>query len=216
MAFEEYDDYEQSERVQQWLRKNGVSILVGIVLGLVLIFGWQQWKGHRATHRAEAAEQYQALQQAIAAKNDKVAANIVTKLHDDYSGTAYAALGSSVMARYQADNGKLDQARTSLTWAHDHAENDVLKGLMALRLARVDLAAGKAQDALDTLQTLDKKDFAGLAEELRGDALVKLGRVDEARQAYQASLSALNEDAPQRGSVKVKLENLATAGKQGA
>ena len=41
MAFDVYDDYEQGERVQQWLRKNGVSIAVGIGLGLALIFGWQ-------------------------------------------------------------------------------------------------------------------------------------------------------------------------------
>ena len=34
MAFEEYDKYEQSELVQKWLRDNGVSIIVGIAIGL--------------------------------------------------------------------------------------------------------------------------------------------------------------------------------------
>lgn len=216
MAFEAYDDYEQSERVLAWLRKNGVSILVGIVLGLVLIFGWQQWKSHRSRHRLAAAGQYQALRQALDGDQLKQAEQIAAKLRSDYSGDAYAALGVGALARYQADHGMLDPARNALTWAREHAGDALLKSLVTLRLARVELAAGKAQNALDALNSIQKPDFEGLAQELRGDALVKLGRVDEARKAYQASLSALSQGAPQRGSVKVKLDNLAVAGKQGA
>ena len=53
MAFEEYDEYEQSELVQKWLRENGVSIIVGIAIGLVGIFGWQQWRNHQARNEAQ-------------------------------------------------------------------------------------------------------------------------------------------------------------------
>ena len=52
MEFEAYDDYEQNERVVKWLRENGLSIGVGIVIGLVGIFGWQQWRSHQASAQA--------------------------------------------------------------------------------------------------------------------------------------------------------------------
>jgi predicted negative regulator of RcsB-dependent stress response len=55
-----------------------------------------------------------------------------------------------------------------------------------------------------------------LTQELRGDVLVKLGRQDEARKAYQAAMSALGDGAPQRGALQMKIDDLAVAGKQGA
>lgn len=216
MAFEEYDDYEQSERVQQWLRQNGVSILVGIVLGLVLIFGWQAWKSHRANHRAAASAQFAALQNAIDQGKDSEADAIVATLEKDYGDSTYAVFAAAMLARQEAGNNHLDKAAAALQWAVSHADSVAVKGLMQLRLARVQLAQGKANDALTTLQTVPRGDYTGLAAELRGDALVKLGRADAARQAYQAALAALGEGVPQRGIVKMKIDNLAKAGKQGA
>jgi predicted negative regulator of RcsB-dependent stress response len=216
MAFEEYDDYEQSERVQQWLRQNGVSILVGIVLGLLLIFGWQQWKAHKARHHAEASEQYASLQKAYQAGNQSDAKAIADTLRKDYADSAYAVFAAALEAKHQIESGHADKARSELEWAAAHAEEASLKGLMQLRLARVDLADGKAADALKALDAVPAGDYVGLLEELRGDALVKLGRTSDARKAYEAALAALGENAPQRGSVQMKIDNLATAGKQGA
>ena len=216
MAFEEYDDYEQSERVQQWLRQNGVAILVGIALGLLLIFGWQQWKSHRANHRAEASEQFASLQKAYAEGKQSEADATVATLKKDYGDTSYAVFAVALKARQETAAGQLDKARTSLEWTEKHADEGPVKALMQLRLARVELAAGKSDDALAVLDRMPKDDFRGLAEELRGDVLVKLGRTDAARTAYEAAMAALGEDAPQRGGVQMKLDNLAKAGKQGA
>ena len=66
MAFEEYDKYEQSELVQKWLRENGLSIVVGVAIGLVGIFGWQQWRKHQARIEGDASQLYQQAQVASA------------------------------------------------------------------------------------------------------------------------------------------------------
>jgi predicted negative regulator of RcsB-dependent stress response len=216
MAFEAYDEYEQSEIVRRWLRQNGTSIIVGIVLGLLLIFGWQQWRSHQAGNRAAAAAQYQALQQALAAGKTSQAETITDGLLKDYKDSAYAVFAASLRAEREGDAGHADKAIAALEWAEAHASEPALKGLTTLRLARVQLAAGKAEDALATLGRLPATDYRGLAAELRGDTLVKLGRVDEARKAYTAALSALDDTAPQRPTIQVKLDNLSVAGKQGA
>lgn len=218
MAFDAYDDYEQSERIQEWLRQNGLSIAVGIVLGLVLIFGYKQWRSHQAQHRAAAAAQFGAIKQAYAAGKDSQAAALVKDMLKDYADSPYAVFAASTRASHEVDNGKLADARASLEWARSHAsgEHGAIKALMSLRLARVELAQGKASDALATLDAIPDDDYAAVRGELRGDVLVKLGRTAEARQAYEASLKAYGKDAPQYQSVRMKLDELATAGKQGA
>jgi predicted negative regulator of RcsB-dependent stress response len=216
MAFDAYDDYEQSELIQKWLRQNGVSIVVGVILGLLLIFGWQKWKSHRADHQVEAATIYDAVQVALATNKATQADVEIARLQKDYADTAYAVFAVGDRARVEAEAGQLDKALVSLDWAQSHAGDDALKSLTQLRAAQVRLAQGKAADAIAALDALPKGTYIALSQELRGDALVKLGRPEEARKAYQSAVSALDVSAPQRGVVQMKLDDLAVAGKQGA
>ncbi len=216
MAFDAYDDYEQSELVQKWLRQNGLSIVVGIVLGLVGIFGWQQWRTHQANHRMEAASLYQQLQAAVAAGKTGQVDELAGRMQKDFADSSFTVFAVSEHARQQVEAKQLDKALASLAWAHEHASDPVLKSLIELRTARVQLAAGKSDDALSTLDRMPAKNYLALKQELRGDALVKLGRRDDARHAYEAAMAVLGDDAPQRGALQVKLDDLAAAGKQGA
>ena len=109
---------------------------------------------------------------------------------------------------------QLDKAIESLNWAESHADNAELKALSEMRIAQVSLAQGKGADALAALDRMPPKSYEGAAQELRGDVLVKLGRPEDARKAYEAAKSALGENAPQ--SVQMKIDDLAVAGKQGA
>lgn len=216
MAFDAYDDYEQSELVQKWLRENGVSIIVGIAIGLIGVFGWQQWRSHQAGNRAAAAQLYQQVQAAEAVGNHASADQLIDQLQKDYAQSSYAVFAAGERAKRLVDSKDLDKAMASLDWAQAHAEDPALKTLMSLRIAQVQFAQDKGKEALATLDQLTDKQYAGLAAELRGDVLVKLGRVDEARKAYQTALSTMSGDAPQRASLQLKIDDLAAAGKQGA
>lgn len=214
MAFEAYDDYEQSERVQQWLRQNGLSIVVGIAIGLVGIFGWQQWNKHKAEHQADAANLYAQIQVAAASGKADNADQLTDQLLKDYTDSAYAVFAVSDRAERQVQAKQLDKAVESLGWAETHASDANLKALAQMRIARVQLAQGKGADALAALDRMPPKAYTGVAQELRGDVLVKLGRPDDARKAYEAAKAAMGENAPQ--SVQMKIDDLAVAGKQGA
>ncbi|MET3650398.1 YfgM family protein [Dyella japonica] len=214
MAFEAYDDYEQSERVQQWLRQNGLSIVVGIAIGLVGIFGWQQWNKHKAEHQADAANLYQQIQVAAASGKTDNADALTEQLLKDYADSTYAVFAVSDRAERQVQAKQLDKAIESLGWAENHASDPNLKALSQMRIARVLLGQGKGADAIAALDRMPPKTYEGISQELRGDALVKLGRPDDARKAYEAAKAAMGENAPQ--SVQMKIDDLAVAGKQGA
>jgi len=211
MAFEVLDEHEQGELVQKWLRENAMSIAIGIALGLLLIFGWQQWKVHRLRHAAEAATQYQALLDAAEAKrNDDVNA-IADALRKDFPDTAYAVFSAMRQADIATAKGDLKAASEDLEWARQHAPVSALKSLATLGVARIKLDQNEADAALKLVDELPKGEYTALAGELRGDILAKLSRNDEARAAYQDALSNLDPQAPNRSFVQMKLDNLAPA-----
>ena len=216
MAFDAYDDYEQSERVQKWLRQNGLSIVVGIVIGLIGIFGYQQWRNHQVSHQAAASGIYQQLQAVIDSGNTAASDSLVQQLMNDYSDSPYALFAVSDRARRQVEAKDYDKALNSLAWAEQHAPSPSLKALVELRIAHVQLGKGDAQNALAALDRMPPDSYTVVSQELRGDVLVKLGRPDDALKAYRAAVKALGPEAQQGNEVQMKIDDLATAGKQGA
>jgi len=214
MAFEDYDEYEQSEQVRKWLRENGLSIVIGVVLALALIFGWRQWQAHRAGYHAKAAEQFAALQTPLLSGQSAQVDRAADALEKDYADTPYAALAAAARANLAVGGDKLDAAHAALQWAIEHSPTPALRSIYQLRFARVQLAQNQAKDALATLDQIPAGDYRALNQELRGDALLKLGRATDARAAYTQALAALPDSAPpgERQALQMKLDDLAPTG----
>jgi predicted negative regulator of RcsB-dependent stress response len=208
MAFDVLDEHEQGELVQKWLRENALSIATGIVLGLVLLFGWQQWKAHRARHAADAAIQYQSFVDAVDAKHNDDATKIADALRKDYSDSAYAVFAAMRSAELSTASGDLKGAADDLAWAEDHAGAPALKSLVAIDRARINLALGDAEAALSIIDAVPKDSYVTIVGELRGDILAKLGRTDDARKAYEDALTHIEPQAPNRSFVQMKLDDL--------
>lgn len=208
MAFEDYDEYEQGEAVRKWIRENGFAVAIGVVLALLLIFGYRQWQAHRTNHHVQAAAQYAVVQNAVQRDDKQAMAAALGELQKEYADTPYAALGSAAVAEYDVGKGDLKPAAQDLQWAVSHSEEPALKSLFTLRLARVLIAQDQAKQALDALDGIPAGDYAAIAAELRGDAQLKLGNADAARTAYSQALAKLDKDAPQRSAVQMKLDNL--------
>lgn len=208
MAFDVLDEHEQGELVRKWLRENAISIAVGVLLGIVLIFGWQQWKARQARHSLEAASQFQALSDAVEAKREDDVGKIAESLRKEYPNSAYAVFAAMYQADLATKKNDLAAAATALEWARQNASVDSLKALAAIRLAQVKLAQDDANGAIALLDGVAKGEYEGLGNEIRGDALLKLGRTDDARNAYQSALTHLDPQAPNRNYVQMKLDNL--------
>jgi predicted negative regulator of RcsB-dependent stress response len=208
MAFEDYDEYEQGEQVRKWIRENGIAVVVGVLLALALIFGWRQWQARRTNHEMQAASQFAVAQNAVQTGNRQAMAAALGDLQKNYDDTPYAALGSAAVAEYDVGKNALKPAAQNLQWAVAHSKQPALKSLFALRLARVLLAQDRPQQALTALDGIPAGDYVALAAELRGDAQLKLGKPDAARKAYEEAMAKLDQDAPQRNSVQMKLDNL--------
>lgn len=206
------DAHEQSERARQWLQKNGSSIVMGILLGLAVLLGWQRWQQSSVSHRAEAMVKFDDLQTAVDKDDQELAGKLVEDLRKNYGDTPHAALGALELAEMHLKGGKLPEAESSLRFAVEHGGSASIQSIASLRLARVLLGRGEAQKALDALKSVAGDGYVAELEQVRGDALLALGRADDARKAYDAALAVMDVAAPQRRSLEAKRDDVAAGG----
>jgi predicted negative regulator of RcsB-dependent stress response len=202
----ELDEHEQGEVVQRWLRNNGSSLITGIALGLALVFGWQWWQGKGGRHQEEAATQYHAYGQALDAKDPAKARIFESQLADKYSDTPYARLAVLRQAAFLQANDKTQDAIALLQSAQASFKQADMKELLQLRLARLQLIAGKPDLAIRQLDAVGAKpQYPAIASELRGDAAAAQGKRDEAKADYEQALTHLDQAAPTRALLELKL-----------
>ena len=198
--------------LKDWWQRNGKPLLMGGLLALVVVLGWQAWTRYERNQSQGASALYQQLLETALTPSGQAdtarVADIANKLKNEFGGTAYAQYGSLFVAKVAVDNGKLDDAVAELKLVNDKPASDTLGEIARQRLARVLAAQNKADEALKLLQGDADKSFLASREELKGDLLVQLGRTDEAHAAYQKAKSALSEEAAV-GGLQMKLDDLA-------
>ncbi|MDA0424792.1 YfgM family protein [Stutzerimonas frequens] len=202
---------EQLAQIKEWWQRNGKPLMLGAVIALVLVFGWQFWQKHQINQAQSASVLYQQLLTAALESGEVDAAEVSrlgNLLKKDFAGTHYAQYGSLFIAKVAVEAGRLDEAASELRAILDKPADKTLDELARQRLARVLAAQDKADEALKLLDGEADKAFAASREELKGDLMVQLGRDDEAHAAYSKAKESLSQDAA-IGGLQMKLDDLA-------
>jgi predicted negative regulator of RcsB-dependent stress response len=181
---------EQWERVVRWLRENGLWIFAGIAVGAIAIYGWQWWNAHIDKVNGEASAKYEQLQLDLNKGDRTGALMVVAELQRDYGSTPYVDQAHLAMARAYVDGNELDKAATELQAVSQHSKDKQLALVARVRLARVQIAQQKPDDALQTLDGVDPGAFIALFHEVRGDAEFAKGNKPAALTEYRAARAA--------------------------
>jgi predicted negative regulator of RcsB-dependent stress response len=201
----EYDEHEQGERVRSWLAQNGSSLITGVLMGLALVYGWQIWQGRGAHHKEEASAQYQSLSDAVEAKDAAKAKVLTAQLGEKFGDTAYAVVGALRDAALLHDTGKDAEALALLRATRAKATDPGIVDVIDIRVARLLLIMGKTDEAAREAGKLKNSRYPAILDELRGDIAVAQGKRDEARQHYEKALALLDQAAPTRELLELKL-----------
>lgn len=202
---------EEMSSLKRWWDANGTAVIIGALVGVVIIVGWQGWRWYVDNQASAAANAYQQFQQGLdsGTVNDDVI-GIAKRLQDDFSGTPYAADAALRLAGYYVTQQDYAKAREQLAWAMDNADNAGIRHLARVRAARLAWSQDKPDEALQMLDTEHPPAFTTLYAEVRGDILAARGDRAAAYQAYQLALESLPPDAP-KGTLESKAADIAPA-----
>ncbi|RMG33141.1 MAG: hypothetical protein D6720_12040 [Gammaproteobacteria bacterium] len=195
---------EQVEALKNWWRDNGRSVVVGVVLGFAIIFGWQGWKAWQKSQGEAASSLFENLLIQVANGNREGALVAGKRLLGEFDGSIYASFAAFEMARLAYEDAKPDSAVGDLEWVEAHAPDAVIADLARVRLARVLLDAGKLDQAEARLKKVSEGFMPAAVAELEGDLAVRRGDPAAARQAYGRAVLA----APNNALLRMKLQQL--------
>jgi predicted negative regulator of RcsB-dependent stress response len=201
-------DDEKVEELKGWVKENGLSVAAGIALAVAGLFGWEYWKGHQVTTSAEASAIAATVAKVDAATLNTAVPNVET-LQKNFASTPYAASASLKLAQQYAEKGNYEQAATELRWVADNGKEDALKPVARLRLGRVLLAMGKADEALNVANQTYPAAYQSLVEELKGDVFASQQKIAEARAAYDKAMTSTGgQESGSTEFIKLKRDNL--------
>ena len=175
---------QQAEAIKRFFRENGISLALGILVGLGGLYGWKVYNQNQITTAEKASDSYTAL-----VESDDVLSSADAFISEN-KDTNYATLAAFVAAKDAVEAKKLDVASEKLSWVVSNTPNTELKAIAITRLARVQIAQTKYDDALTTLNAPLPEAFNANVAELKGDIYTELGNKDQARTAYQAAIDA--------------------------
>lgn len=205
---------EQWERVVQWLREQGPWVLVSIAVVMAGYYGWNYWQGRVEQRYVTAATRYEAVLTAFRkqdAKGEPVVdegLKLTDQLIKDYPSTGYADQAELLAAGVLVERRTFDQAAARLTQVMNSTKDSELALLARLRLARVQLAMNKTDEALKTLNAVEPGAFAARYAQVRGDALFAKGDRAGALKQYQTARSSAG-DTLDTGLLDLKIDELA-------
>ena len=188
----EYSEAEQLELAKSWLKSNIIWIVAGIAIGAGGLGGWHWYQDRRNAQAEAASARYEEMVEAFTRNDRTRGMTLLDELKRDYAWTPYASLGGLIAARVQVESNELDKAAAGLKSVMDNADDAELKLVARLRLARVQSAMGKYDDALATLK-VDAGEFGPRVSDTRGDVLLAKGDRDGALREYQAARAAAND-----------------------
>jgi len=205
-------EQEQWEALKRWVREYGRWVVVGIALGAIAVAAWRWWVSYVDARALEASAKYEQILDAFDANDHTRALTLMGELEREHPSSPYVDHANLVAARVAVERNELERAAMLLDKVMKHTKDRELSLVARLRLARVQLAQGKPDDALATLNAVEPGAFASRYHEVRGDVHYAKGDKVAALKEYQAARLADATGAVDVGRLELKIGDLLAEG----
>jgi predicted negative regulator of RcsB-dependent stress response len=211
---------ETLEALKAWWNEQGRKLAAIVIVVFGAYTGWLLWENNQADTAAAASDIYEEILtlafsttegEAISEADGDQIISYAEQLRAEYEGTMYARYAALYAAQQYVRKDDLQAAANALQWVLDNpldgmfSESDPGLELTAtLRLGRILLAQGQAEQALSLIGSVDPQGYEAGYAELRGDIYLEMERLQDAREAYIAAQQAgSSSDA-----LRMKLQSL--------
>lgn len=197
---------QQVDAIKAFWKENGTGIIAGIVIGLSGFVGYGYYTESQVKAEIQTAESYQAIIDTIG-KNEGEFIQAAENFIATNETSSYASLTALALAKDASTHKDWAEAEKYLLIASEKSSSAGVKAIAITRLARVQIQLENIEAALATLATPLPASFTSTVEEIKGDAYLKQGKVELARNAYQVALAASAENM--NPVLQIKIDDLA-------
>lgn len=208
MARVDYEEQEKLDTLKTWWNRYGAIITIMLAVAVATIGGTKVWEYFKRQQAQQAADLYALLKQVQTTGDLMKITDAAHLLTEGYASSGYAPRAALIVAKASVDAGDLQRAKTHLQWVMENAREPEIIDLARLRLATILLDEKNYAAALQQLNTRHSNAFSGLYADLKGDVLLASGKIDEARLAYEAAVSALSKNTNYHNIVQMKADAL--------
>ncbi len=198
-------DKEQIEEIKKWWNDYGKAILIAVIVGLVIGFGWRYWSRYRQAERNTASYMYQAMLQAVSKGQATPAMAYAQQIQQKYSGTVYATMASLMAARVAVLDKKYSYASTQLSWVMQKSDNAAFKQIARIRDARVLLQMNEPQLAMKVIATVDDAQYQPLIDNVKGEIYLAEKNSQAAQAAFARAKSGYQRAGLQNPFLELRL-----------
>ena len=187
-----YDtEEEQVAAIKRWWKENGTSTIIGIIAGILIISGWNYWQEQQQDEAMQTAALFDELWSNINEEKKDAVEKITERIIEQDPTSSYASFSQLLLAKTKVQAGELDAAKSILDGLMLDARSAELRNIARIRLIKILQALGEYEQGLQLIAKADQSTTEGFSasyDELTGDLYVALGRLGEARTAYQSAL----------------------------
>jgi predicted negative regulator of RcsB-dependent stress response len=199
---------QQVEAIKKWWKKNGMSTVGAVLIGISIVVGGRVWMDQQNSHAEIASAKYDTMVSALNQGMTDIALDQSSSLIGQFSDTPYAALAALSSAKIKLAQGDLLAARTHIQWVLNKTDSNELKQIARIRLARIMLGDGDNQEALALLGQVDSGSFVASFEGLKGDIYLAMDQPEKAKSAYNLALNAAGPGSGNQDLLRMKLDDL--------
>ncbi len=199
------NEHDQVDAIKRFFAENGKALAVGVILGVGALVGWRYWTGHQTESAQTASAAYEHAISALKADKPETLAS-AEKFAAENKNT-YGALASLELAQQFVNQDQLDKASAQLQQGLAATTDDNLKGMINIRLARIQVQLKQQDAALKTLDSVKGEGWAAIVADLRGEVLLSKGDKQGARTAWESGVK--NNASPALSEMmQMKINNL--------
>ena len=182
---------EEAQWLINWWKNYGQGILIAVIIGLGLGFGWRYWTEQNQQKDFEASNLYQQIQNAQQANAASIDA-AKDGLQKSYPNSIFTQLSILDDAKQLVSLGHVDQAITQLQTVVTKPKIPTLASLARLQIAQIYIAQNQPTQALDSLNAISDSSFEGLIDNNKAQAYALLNQPEMAKVYLNKAIDAFN------------------------
>ncbi|MDT9587542.1 MAG: tetratricopeptide repeat protein [Candidatus Arsenophonus melophagi] len=180
-------------------------LLAGLLIGVSIVSGLHYWQLYQANNLQKSAQAFEKISSQLQANTKQ--ALTAAELFVNEANNIYGILINIELAKIFVEKDDFIAAEKTLFKALAIANVDELKNLLNIKLARIQLALKKPDQALITLEKVKSKGWYTITKNIRGDILLNKGDIDGARFAYSQGIESSGTET-MKTILKLKINSL--------